>query len=209
MPAYWMSITVCPRNCFRQQPCAPQLRGSIMELVIPKYLITRSMRLLLAEHDTCQLGRQRSTCLCATYDILFVQSAGNVLMSSDIIVQPGVKEHLAAGRDYPKYLYEASTRVANPAQSLQALTVGSVAYGYFQKDDWKTFAGERDYPSAFSRSGHGYGALLSRRLLNMAVTMCAHPNVPPDVQSGDQIAAACPELVRSTMSLPGPLFDAW
>jgi hypothetical protein len=144
--------------------------------------------------------------LCATYDILVVQSAGNVLMSSDTIAQPGVKEHLAAGRDYPKYLYEASTRVANPAQSLQALTVGSVAYGYFEKDDWKTFASERDYPSAFSRSGHGIWSTIKPEVVEYGGDDVRTSNVPPDVQSGDQIAAACPELVRSTI-LPGPLFD--
>ena len=38
--------------------------------------------------------------LCATYDILFVQSAGNLPLSGNN-PQPGVRDHLAAGRDYP------------------------------------------------------------------------------------------------------------
>lgn len=72
--------------------------------------------------------------LSAAYDILFVQSVGNLWVSSPN-PNPGVREHLAAGRDYPQYLYEPSSRVANPGQSLQALTVGSVAYGSFETDE--------------------------------------------------------------------------
>lgn len=58
------------------------------------------------------------------YDVLVVQSAGNV-SRHDIV------SHLQAERLYPRFLRELSARVANPAQSLQALTVGSVGYEVF------------------------------------------------------------------------------
>lgn len=77
--------------------------------------------------------------LCAAHDVLVVQSAGNLPISG---ANPylGVTDHLAAGRDYPAYLYEPSSRIANPGQSLQALTVGSVAYGLLEAGEWQTFA---------------------------------------------------------------------
>ena len=144
--------------------------------------------------------------LCATYDVLFVQSAGNLPISGNN-PQPGVKDHLAAGRDYPEYLYEPSTRIANPGQSLQALTVGSVAYGSLEAGDWRTFAPERGYPSAFSRSGFSIWSIIKPEVVEYGGDDIRTANVPPDVQAGGRIAAACPELVRSTMFPPGPPFD--
>ena len=75
-------------------------------------------------------------------DILFIQSAGNILIDTGQIANPGVLEHLQAGRVYPDFLYEPSFRVANPAHSFQALTVGSVSYGSFSDPQWSTFSSQ-------------------------------------------------------------------
>ena len=144
--------------------------------------------------------------LCATYDILFVQSAGNLPLSGNN-PQPGVRDHLAAGRDYPAFLYEASSRIANPGQSLQALTVGSVAYGSLEDGGWRTFARERGYPSAFSRSGFSIWNVIKPEVVEYGGDDVRTASVPPDVQAGGRIAAACPELIRSTMFPPGPPVD--
>lgn len=144
--------------------------------------------------------------LCDAYDVLVVQSAGNLPISG---INPylGVKDHLDAGRDYPSYLYEASARIANPAQSLQALTVGSIAYGSWETGDWRTFATEAGRPSAFSRSGPGIWNVIKPEIVEYGGDDIRTRNVPADVQAGGRIAAACPELVRSTMFPPGPPFD--
>jgi hypothetical protein len=144
--------------------------------------------------------------LSATYDVLIVQSAGNLPLSGNN-PQPGVRDHLNAGREYPAYLYEASTRIANPGQSLQALTVGSVAYGSLEAGAWRTFAQERGSPSAFSRSGYSIWNVIKPEVAEYGGDDVRTTNVPPDVQPGGRIAAACPELVRSTMFPPGPPFD--
>ena len=144
--------------------------------------------------------------LCATYDILFVQSAGNLPLSGNN-PQPGVRDHLAAGRDYPVFLYEASSRIANPGQSLQALTGGSVAYGSLEDGGWRTFARERGYPSAFSRSGFSIWNVIKPEVVEYGGDNVRTATVPPDVQAGGRIAAACPELIRSTMFPPGPPVD--
>jgi hypothetical protein len=141
--------------------------------------------------------------LCTEYDILLVQSAGNLAITA-VVPQAGVRDHLIAGRTYPAYLYEASARIANPGQSLQALTVGSIAYGNFESGPWTTFALERGYPSAFSRSGFGIWNVIKPEVVEFGGDDVHTNNVPFDVQGGGQIEAACPELVRSTVS-PGPL----
>ena len=144
--------------------------------------------------------------LSATHDVLIIQSAGNLPISGTTTL-PGVKEHLVAGRDYPSYLLEASSRVANPAQSLQALTVGSVAYGQFEQNDWRTFAQGNGNPSAFSRTGFGIWNVMKPEVVEYGGDDVRTINAPPDVQAGGRIAAACPELIRSTMFPPGPAFD--
>jgi len=143
--------------------------------------------------------------LSATYDVLIVQSAGN-LQNTGPIPYIGIKDHLDAGRTYPTYLNEASARIANPAQSLQALTVGSIAYGDFQQDGWRTFGKEDGHPSSFSRSGPGIWNVIKPEVVEYGGDDCRTANTPVDVRAGG-IAAACPELVRSTMYPPGPAFD--
>ncbi len=160
------------------------------------YCRTRYMSAWAAEIDA----------LSVAYDVLIVQSAGNLPISG---VNPylGVKDHLAAGRDYPEYLYEPSARVASPAQSLQALTVGSVAYGAFADGTWQTFAQQPDHPSAFSRSGPGIWDVIKPEVVEYGGDDVRNTNNPPDVQAGGRISDACPQLVRSTMFPPGPAVD--
>ncbi len=144
--------------------------------------------------------------LSAQYDILLIQCAGNLYPSSE---PPwiGVQEHLRAGRGYPNYLCEPSCRVANPAQSLQALTVGSIAYRAFEGDDWRSLAREDGHPSAFSRSGFGIWDVIKPEVVEYGgdylVSGHAHPGV-----STPPLARECyPELVRSTLHPPGSAFD--
>jgi hypothetical protein len=159
------------------------------------YCRTRYMSAWAAEIDL----------LSATYDILIVQSAGN-LPRTGPVPYIGVKDHLDAGRPYPKYLYEDSARVANPGQSLQALTVGSISYGAFDDGAWRSFGRQDGHPSAFSRSGPGIWNVIKPEVVEYGGDDSRTSNDPVDVRDGG-IAAACPELVRSTMFPPGPAYD--
>lgn len=159
------------------------------------YCRTRYMSAWAAEIDI----------LSATYDVLIVQSAGN-LESTGPVPYIGIKDHLDAGKTYPGYLTESSARIANPAQSLQALTVGSITYGDFQDGVWCTFGKEDGHPSSFSRSGPGIWSVIKPEVVEYGGDDCRTANNPVDVRAGG-IAAACPELVRSTMYPPGPAFD--
>ena len=126
--------------------------GDVIRAVVMKYH-TQNRRTRIFNHSInsrsfCRLRYMSAWAaeidsLSASFDVLVIQSAGNLGTSGpgNLI---GIREHLIAGRDYPEFLYEPSTRVANPAQSLQALTVGSIAYGAFNADGWRTFA--QDFP---------------------------------------------------------------
>ncbi|WP_293914874.1 MULTISPECIES: S8 family peptidase [unclassified Sphingobacterium] len=85
---------------------------------------------------------------------LFVVSAGNLSTEKVQPNNPGIKDHRSAGRNYPVYLLENASRVADPAQSLFSITVGSICIDHYEDEDLKSF-GQRDHVSSFSRSGLG------------------------------------------------------
>ncbi|MEJ5993223.1 S8 family peptidase [Pedobacter sp. Du54] len=87
-------------------------------------------------------------------NLLFIVSAGNIPSDSVVPTIPGISNHLNMGRVYPEYLNEASSRIANPGQSLLSLTVGSVCAADFEDDDRVSFGRKNDI-SSFSRSGPG------------------------------------------------------
>jgi len=92
-------------------------------------------------------------------DKLFIVSAGNIKDDSWHPNNPGIKNHLQAGRAYPQYLLERSCRIADPAQSAFSLTVGSVCLNKYEDEDRISF-GAKDEVSSFSRAGLGmWGAI--------------------------------------------------
>ncbi len=157
------------------------------------YCRTRHMSSWAAEIDI----------LSEQYDVLVIQSAGNLPIAG-LPPYLGVKDYIASGNEYPAYLAQKSARIANPGQSLQALTVGSIGYGAQSFGMWKTFASETSQPSAFSRSGPGIWKVIKPEVVEYGGDNARNQITPPDIQPGGRIPAACPELVRSTLFPPGP-----
>lgn len=160
------------------------------------YCRTRYMSSWAAEID--QLSHDR--------DVLIVQSAGNLPLQG-IAPLLGIADHLNAGRAYPQYLGESSARIANPGQSLQALTVGSVAYDAAETGAWRSFAMHTGAPSAFSRTGPGIWNVIKPEVVEYGGDAVHAAAAPEDVQVGGRVPAACPNLVRSTLHAPGPAAD--
>ena len=143
--------------------------------------------------------------LCTENDILVIQSSGN-LKPSRPAPKLGVADQIAAGRPYPEYLSENASRVASPGHSLQALTVGSVAYGTIESDGWRSFASEIGQPSAFSRAGLGIWESIKPEVVEYGGDYLVTQSDPPDVDSPVAGRDVYPELVRSTIH-GGPAFD--
>jgi hypothetical protein len=128
-------------------------------------------------------------------DILFIQAAGNI---SEEIIQSLVK----AGHPYPDYLSHELARLSNPAQSLQALTVGSISHSNFETDDM-TAMGKNGEVASYSRIGPGIWDTIKPDVVEYGGTHATNKEgsdvrltTPPDV---------CPELIRR--SPPGKAFD--
>ncbi len=132
--------------------------------------------------------------LMIEHDILFILSAGNLNKETGDPMKPGVKEHLQSGRIYPDYLLEKSSRIANPAQSSFALTVGSVCYAKFDEEDKESF-GDKDDPSSFSRTGLGLWNMIKPDVVEYGGDIVKEKNANPNLSYEPSIS---PELVKST-----------
>lgn len=143
--------------------------------------------------------------LCNEHDILVIQSIGN-LRPSHPAPKAGVAELLSSGKAYPGYLNEECCRLANPAQSLQALTVGSVAYNVYEHEDWRSFASRPGEPSAFSRCGLGIWDSIKPEVVEFGGDFLRTPGIAPSVSAPGHAKDCYPPLVRSTLH-GGPAFD--
>jgi len=131
-------------------------------------------------------------------DILLIVAAGNLPSYGRIgPTRLSIAEHLAANRPYPDYLLEAACRIANPAQSFQALTVGSIARNSYHAPPYSSIA-QKDMPSAFSCSGLGIWDTIKPEVVEYGGDLVKDEGVPPKITYNKK--SICPELVRSTLN---------
>jgi len=119
--------------------------------------------------------------------VLFLISAGN--LSRDVI-----RRYISGGINYPDYLDDQNCRIANPAQSSFAITVGSVNHHIFDDENFKSL-GLEDEISPFSRIGSGIWGMIKPDVVEygggLALSKIGNVVSIKDVLS--------PELIRSTM----------
>lgn len=130
--------------------------------------------------------------------MLFIQSAGNqTRLDNGDQANPGLSAHLDAGRRPPEHQLEASMRVSNPAQSLHALTVGSVSAGDFEDANTRSFATGEHLPSGFSRAGYGEPwSVVKPEVVEIGGDLVYSKTSPRLVRVQSEIAV---ELLNSTM----------
>jgi hypothetical protein len=135
------------------------------------------------------------------HDILFIVAAGNLPTEGRINnSRLSVRDHLKNGKLYPDYLLSDSCRVPNPAQSFQALTVGSISRQTF-KDLSRESIAQQDHPSPFSCTGLGIWDSIKPEVVEYGGDLVSDGGTPPNLTSPPEV---CPDLVRSTLN-GGPL----
>lgn len=101
-------------------------------------------------------------------EIVFVISAGNYF--------PSNLEDEEILREYPAYLLNTDeSRVINPATAALAITVGGLSYGtgrdrnqYFEQGTEQLVAGEKGWPSPFTRTGWGVDGAIKPEVVDYA-----------------------------------------
>ena len=149
--------------------------------------------------------KQRMTSWAAKLDqlsheqeILFIQSAGNqTRFDKGDQANPGLSAHLDSGKQPPDHQLEASMRVANPAQSLHALTVGSVSGTVLEDANTRSFAVGEHQPSGFSRAGYGEPwSVVKPEVVEIGGDLVYSKNPPRLVRFKSEVSV---ELLNSTM----------
>ncbi|MDX2270556.1 MAG: S8 family peptidase [Cyanobacteriota bacterium] len=131
-------------------------------------------------------------------DILFIVSAGNLPRGRGVglsITRGTLTEYFQKGCTYPNFLLQDSSRIANPAQSFQALTVGSIAHCTYNNPPLTSVASQ-DYPSAFSCTGYGIWDSIKPEVVEYGGDWVKDEGNPPSFSTPKDV---CPELVRTTM----------
>jgi hypothetical protein len=164
---------------------------------------TRIFNHSIAANGPCRLVRMSAWAaeidlLSHELDVLVIQPTGNIAGKTGTHVRPGILDNFSTGRPYPDYLQDASSRISNPSQSLQAITVGSVGMTTLNEGLRSTIAGE-GRPSSFSRSGWGLWETFKPEVVEVGgdyLLDASRSNI-------STAESCCLELVRSTFSTPG------
>lgn len=135
------------------------------------------------------------------HDILFIVAAGNLPIDRSLgNSRISIRDRLQQGKTYPDYLLSDSCRVPNPAQSFQALTVGSVSLQTFRDLSRQSIA-QQEYPSAFSCTGLGLWDSIKPEVVEYGGDLVSDGGTQPNLTYPPEV---CPDLVRSTLN-GGPM----
>lgn len=122
-------------------------------------------------------------------NILFIISVGNI---PELLIQ----EYLNNGETYPEYLQKPLCRLANPAQSCFALSVGSINHTQFKDENWSSLGVEGDI-SAFSRIGSGIWGEIKPDVVELGGGLNVSRNGRNLITEHESTS---PELLRSTLN---------
>jgi Subtilase family len=121
-------------------------------------------------------------------NILFLISAGNIPKSY-------ITDCIKKGNGYPCFQIEPFCRVANPAQSSFALSVGSISSTYYEDEDWESIEKEQNV-SAFSRVGLGIWGQIKPDVVEYGGGLLISKNNDFLIVANTETA---PELISSTL----------
>jgi len=176
----------------------------LLKDIIDKYCVAEEKKTKIVNHSIasssgCRLGHMSAWAAeidkqSYENDVLVIQAAGNIPQSI-------IKAYIGASIMYPDYLSEELSRISNPSQSLQALTVGSINISTIVTEDIVSL-GKKDEPSSFSRSGPGIWDTIKPDVVEYGGTYAINRDThlltlttPPE---------GCPTLLR--VSPEGPAF---
>ncbi len=187
-------------NCLPEELYPPKA----INIAVQKYCIKRATPTKIFNHSvgsrkSCEMKHMTSWAAeidSQSYknDVLFIQAAGNI--STDVI-----SAYWQMGHPYPTYLDRELCRISDPAQSLQAITVGSVSAADLETEDLVALGKSKDV-SSFSRSGPGIWDILKPEVVEYGGTHVYNKgSIPPQLTTPPEV---CPQLIRK--SPDGPAF---
>lgn len=195
---FWIqNARVLNNNCVLPQTLFPP---ELMENIVKDFKETQIFNLSVTSYRSCKTAHMSEWAttidkLMYEQGKLFIIAAGNINGSTFNLTNPSIRQHLQQGRNYPDYLYENSSRIANPAQSCFALTVGSVCKDSFEGIDTKSFALDKG-PSSFSRTGPGLWNMIKPDVVEYGGDYIREKIANPSLTTIPEMSV---EVVRTTL----------
>lgn len=201
LPCWIRNMRILDRdNCLPEEIYPPRAIAIAVQKYNKDALIpTKIFNHSVGSHKACEMKHMTPWAAEIDYqsynnDVLFIQAGGNI--SADVI-----SAYWQAGYPYPLYFDRELCRISNPAQSLQAITVGSVSSTDFETNDVIAL-GKKMEISSFSRSGPGIWDVLKPEVVEYGGTHLYNKgSMPPQLTTPPEV---CPELIRK--SPEGPAF---
>jgi hypothetical protein len=164
------------------------------------------MKKIVEENDDCKIFNLsvNSNVSCRTkhmsswaamIDNLIHREKVMSVVSSGNIPRNYIRYCLDKGAGFPDYLLNPFCRIANPAQSCFALTVGSVNPEPFEDDNWKSLGSSGDI-SPFSRAGFGIWDEIKPDVVETGGGLVASKYRPILIRENQYTS---PELLHSTL----------
>lgn len=122
-------------------------------------------------------------------DIIFILAAGNIHRDT-------ISSLLRSGIPYPAYLDEPISKIADPALSCFAITVGSVNHHFYEDENWISLGTENEI-SAFSRTGPGIWNMIKPDVVEYGGGQIVSKDRDLRINENEHTS---PELVRSTLN---------
>jgi hypothetical protein len=133
-------------------------------------------------------------------DVLFVQAAGNLQINDPLRPSRSINRLLLDGSTYPAYLLTDGCRIANPGQSFQALTVGSISQSEWEVASRRSM-GAKYQPSGFTSTGPGIWQSIKPDVVEIGGCLSIDGGAPPTAAPHHLSSV---DLVRATIT-PGEL----
>ncbi|SEN62337.1 Subtilase family protein [Flavobacterium sp. CF108] len=190
-----------------QLPCfVRNLRVLDKENKLTHKLPAELMKLIVEENEDCKIFNlsinsnvasrlKHMSSWAATIDTLMNKNKVLFLISTGNITKDDIRHYINQATQYPNFLDEPHCRIANPAQSSFAITVGSVNHISFEDDNFISLGAENEI-SAFSRVGTGIWGMIKPDVVEYGggLVISKEGNLVSNKES------ISPELIRSTLN---------
>ncbi|HVU53527.1 MAG TPA: S8 family peptidase [Puia sp.] len=173
----------------------------LMETIVRDYAETKLFNLSITSFRPCRTTHMSEW--AASIDklmwdrrVLFFIATGNIARDSVRTANnPGIRDHIIGGRNYPGYLFERSSRISNPAQSCFALTVGSICASEFDDADRESI-GKIGEPSSFTRTGPGLWGMIKPDVVEVGGDWIREKVAQPNLST---LPETCTEVIKTTL----------
>lgn len=190
-----------------QLPCfVRNLRVLDEENKLTHKLPAELMKLIVEENEDCKIFNlsinsnvasrlKHMSSWAATIDTLMNKNKVLFLISTGNITKDDIRHYINQATHYPNFLDQPYCRIANPAQSSFAITVGSVNHISFEDDSFISLGTENEI-SAFSRVGTGIWGMIKPDVVEYGggLVVSKEGNLVSNKES------ISPELIRSTLN---------